>query len=221
MTILFNFASRSRPDRFFETLDNIIRNCYSLDFFIVCKLDEDDTEMNNPTIRERIAGYQPKIIVKWGASASKIDAINRGLNDGDLPPWHILVNCSDDMRFKTQGFDNIIRKHMPDNLDAFLHFPDDYAKDRVSTCSIVGWSYYQRDMHVYWHGYYSMWSDDEETYKAKARGCYIYVPNAMEIEHLHYTNDRKAVKDKLYWRNDTYNADMAIFEQRKARGFDL
>jgi hypothetical protein len=49
----------------------------------------------------------------------------------------------------------------------------------------------------------------------------VLVPDAMQIEHLHYTNNRKAVKDELYWRNDTYNKDKEIFEQRKARGFDL
>jgi hypothetical protein len=52
------------------------------------------------------------------------------------------------------------------------------------------------------------------------RGKYILVPG-IQIEHLHYTNDRKAVKDELYWRNDTYNKDKVIYEQRKARGFDL
>lgn len=220
MTILFNFASRSRPDKFFETLDNIVRNCASNDYFIVCKLDEDDTTMTDAYVRRKLLTYS-KVIVKWGASTSKIHAINRDLNDGDLPPWHILANCSDDMRFRTHGFDDIIRKHMPENLDAFLHFPDDYAKERVCTCSIIGYRYYQRDMHVFWPGYYSMWSDDEETDKAKARGCYVYIPNAMEIDHLHYTNMGKAGKDALYRRNDTYLQDKKIYEERKARNFDL
>jgi hypothetical protein len=64
-----------------------------------------------------------------------------------------------------------------------------------------------------------MWCDDEATEVAKLRACYIEVPG--EIEHLHYTNGSKAKKDELYWRNDTYNTDKAVFEQRKARGFDL
>lgn len=220
MTILFNFASRSRPDKFFETLDNIVQNCSGNDYFIVCKLDEDDATMTDAYVRRKLLTY-PKVIIKWGTSTSKIHAINRDLNDGDLPKWSILVNVSDDMRFKTYGFDDIIRKHMPDSLDALLHFPDDYAKERVCTCSIIGYTYYQRDMNVYWPGYFSMWSDDEETDKAKARGCYVYIPDAMEIDHLHYTNMGKAGKDALYRRNDTYLADKKIYEERKARGFDL
>lgn len=219
MTILFNFASRSRPDKFFETLDNIVANCVSNDYFIVCKLDEDDATMTDAYVRRRLLTY-PKIIVKWGISESKIHAINRSLHDGDLPTWSILINMSDDMRFRTYGFDDIIRKHMPANLDSFCHCPDDYAQDRVCTASIIGYRYYQRDMYVYHPDYYSMWCDDEATEVAKARGCYVIVPG-IQLEHLHYTNMGKAPKDALYRRNDTYLADKKIYEERKARNFDL
>lgn len=222
MTILFNFASRSRPDQFFQTLDNLIVNCASTNYFIVAKLDDDDMAMNDPLIRQKIADNYPMVIVKWGASESKIHAINRDINDVGLPHWDILVNVSDDMRFKTYGFDDIIRKHMPESLDALLHFPDDYAKERVCTCAIIGYRYYQRDMYVYRPNcYYSMFCDDEQTDVSKIRSCYIFVPDAIEIEHLHYTNMGKASKDALYRRNDTYLADKRIYEERKARNFDL
>lgn len=216
MTICYSFASRQRPQRFFDTLDNIISMSASKNYYIIAKLDEDDATMNDPLIKEKLLNY-PQVIVKWGTSTSKIHAINRDLED--IPDWAILICASDDMRFRTYGFDDIIRKAMPENLDAFLHMRDDYAKDRVCTVSIIGKRYYQRDGYIYHPDYYSMWCDDEATAVAKARGCYIDVPG--EIEHLHYTNNRKATKDELYWRNDTYNADKAIFEQRKARGFDL
>lgn len=219
MTILFNFASRSRPDKFFETLDNIVQNCASNDYFIVCKLDEDDAIMTDAYVRRRLLTY-PKIVVKWGVSTSKIHAINRDLNDGDLSTWSILINMSDDMKWGTFGFDDIIRQHMPVNLDGFLHVPDDYAQDRVCTTSIIGYRYYQRDMYVYHPDYYSMWCDDEATEIAKARGCYAMVAG-IQLEHLHYTNMGKAGKDALYRRNDTYLADKKIYEERKARGFDL
>lgn len=219
MTILFNFASRSRPDKFFETLDNIIVNCASNDYFIVCKLDEDDTTMMDAYVRRKLLTY-PKIVVKWGASTSKIHAINRDLNNGDLPTWSILVNMSDDMKWGTFGFDNIIRQHMPANLDGFLHVPDDFAGDRVCTTSIIGYRYYQRDMYVYNPAYYSMWCDNEAHEVAVARSCYIKVPG-IRLDHLHYTNAGKASKDALYRRNDTYLADKRIYEERKAINFNL
>lgn len=220
MTICHNFASRSRPTQFFQTLDNIVLHSANPDYFIVAKLDEDDITMNDPLIKQRLLSY-PMVIVKWGHSESKIHAINRGINDSDLPKWDILINMSDDMRWGTYGFDDIIRQHMPVNLDGFLHAPDDYAKDKVCTTSIIGYRYYQRDMRVYNPAYYSMWCDDEATDVAKARGCYIFVPAGIQLDHLHYTNLGKAPKDALYRRNDTYLADKRIYDERKARNFDL
>jgi adenine deaminase len=217
MTICYSFASRSRPTRFFETLDNIIQMSAQQNYFIVAKLDTDDTAMNNDAIKARIDSY-PGVLVRWGTSKSKIHAINRDLED--LPHWDVMVCLSDDMRFRTHGFDDLIRQHMPGDLDGFIHLQDDYAKDRVATVSILGRKYYGRDNAIYNDAYFSMWCDDEETEKAKIRGKYILVPGT-HIEHLHYTNNRKAVKDELYWRNDTYNADKAIFEQRKAMNFGL
>jgi hypothetical protein len=216
MTICYSFASRSRPQRFFQTLDNIIAMSASNDYFIVAKLDDDDMTMNDPLVKEKLLSY-PMVIVKWGTSKSKIHAINRDLEGFK---YDILICASDDMRFRTIGFDDIIRKNMPASLDAFIHCPDDYAKERVCTVSIMGKRYYQRDGYIYHEDYFSMWCDDEATEVAKARGCYVWLPE-VAIEHLHYTNDRKAVKDELYWRNDTYNKDKVIYEQRKARGFDL
>lgn len=218
MTICYSFASRQRPERFFEALDNIVlMSNHDTDFFVVAKLDTDDETMNNEEVKARITLYYPWVIVKWGSSTSKIHAINRDLTD--IPHWDILICMSDDMRFGTLGFHDIIRKVMPINLDGFIHCPDDYAKDRVCTVSIIGYRYYLRDMYIYWPGYFSMWSDDEATDVAKGRGCYIMCRD-VQIEHLHYTNKSKAKKDELYWRNDTYNADKEIYEERKARNFD-
>lgn len=218
MTICYSFASRSRPQRFFDTLDNIIAMSASNDYFIVAKLDDDDMTMNDPLIKERLLSY-PMVIVKWGTSKSKIHAINRDLDN--LPHWDIMVCLSDDMRMRTHGFDTLIRQHMPTDLDGYVHLMDDYAKDRVCTVDIKGRIYFERRCRkIYVCDYYSMWADDEETEVAKILGKYILVPG-IHIEHLHYTNERKAVKDELYWRNDTYNKDKVIFEQRKARGFDL
>ncbi len=218
MTICYSFASRSRPGRFFETLDNIIQMSASKNFYIIAKLDVDDPTMNNMQVISRLDDNYPMVIQKWGTSQSKIHAINRSLDD--IPDFAILICASDDMRFRTYGFDDMIRKAMPESLDALIHCPDDYAKDRVCTLAVMGRTYYQRDGFIYRDCYYSMFCDDEQTEVAKARGCYIYLPE-VNLEHLHYTNERKAVKDELYWRNDTYNKDKVIYEQRKARNFDL
>jgi adenine deaminase len=217
MTICYSYASRSRPERFFEGVENILAMSAQQDHFIIAKLDTDDVLMSNEAIRARLASY-PSLIVRWGQSRSKIHAINRDLDN--LPHWDIMICMSDDMRFTTKGYDDLVRKHMPADLDGYIHLMDDYAKDRVATVDIKGRAYYERDNYIYNEAYYSMWCDDENTAIAKARGKYILIPG-IHVEHLHYTNKAKARKDNLYWRNDTYNKDKQIFEQRKAINFGL
>lgn len=217
MIICYSYASRQRPERFFEGLDNIVAMSASPDYFIVVKLDDDDTTMNNDEVKARIATQYPMVQIKWGSSTSKIHAINR-----DLPAdgWEIMICMSDDMRFLTYGFDDFIRAAMPDNLDGFIHCFDDYAKHKVCTVSILGRTYYERDGVIYQPCYYSMWSDNEATEVSIIRGCYIQV-REVKIEHLHYTNNAKAKKDPLYWRNDTYNQDKAIYLERQAKNFGI
>lgn len=217
MTICYSYASRSRPERFFQGVENILSMSAQQDHFIVAKLDTDDHAMNNPAIRSRLDSY-PCIIQRWGLSKSKIHAINRDLDN--LPHWDIMICMSDDMRFTTKGYDDLIREYMPADLDGFVHLQDDYAKERVATVDIRGRAYYERDNYIYNDAYYSMWCDDENTAVAKLRDKYILIPG-IHVEHLHYTNNAKARKDSLYWRNDTYNKDRQIFEQRKAMNFGL
>ena len=84
--ILFKYASRSRAIKFFSGLDNILQNLSDLEnFCILASLDVDDITMNNPTtinkLTDYVRKYPEKIIVKFGYSQSKIDAINRDVND--------------------------------------------------------------------------------------------------------------------------------------------
>src|SRR5574343_650784 len=103
--ILFKFASRSRPDRFFKTLDSIYSNMVRDEFHVSCTLDTDDQAMNNEEIKSKIEKYQ-NISVEWGLSKSKIDAINRSMPNVE---WDVLVNISDDMRICFYGFDEVLR----------------------------------------------------------------------------------------------------------------
>lgn len=224
MRILYNFASRERPEKFFQALDNIDALSIDKEYSVRAKLDYDDGTMyNNQTLR-RLSNYM-NMYVSWGASKSKVDAINRGIQDIG---WDIMVVMSDDMRFTAYGFDETIKNQFrKSGLDSFLHFPDSYAdyqarrygSDRVCTMSIIGSTYYQRFGYVYHPDYYSLWCDNEATEVAKRLGKYVPV-NFEIFVHEHYSPGL-AVKDKLYWRNDTYNKDKEIFEARKAKNFDL
>ena len=114
--ILFKYASRSRNEKFFDGLDNILNNLNDLNnFCILCSLDADDETMNNQQSIKRITEYVKKypanIVVKFGKSKNKIDAINRDVNDfKERFNFDILVNFSDDMQFIVQSFDKTIRE---------------------------------------------------------------------------------------------------------------
>lgn len=207
-TILYNFASRSRPEQFWRTIDSIMQ-VESGPYLILAKVDVDDEAMTADAKRIQ---KTPTIFCAWGASSNKIAAINR-----DIPAvgWDILVNISDDMVL-ARGFSELVREHC--GADTFLHLPDQYASDKLCTLSIIGREYYLRDGYVYNPAYYSLWADNEAQEVAQRRGCYKLINLPGYIQHLHYSNGG-AGKDALYRRNDTYQADKVIFEKRKEAGF--
>jgi hypothetical protein len=207
--ILYNLASRSRPDRFWAAVENIAQVEHG-SYLILAKLDRDDASMMTEEQRLKML-RQPFLRVEMGEGVSKIVAINRNI---PLEGWDVLVNMSDDMQLMS-GFSDLVRAAC--GPDDFLHLPDSYAKLRVCTLSILGCDYYRRDGYVYNPAYYSMWCDDEATEVAKSRGRYKLGPEGY-VSHLHYSNGR-AVKDELYWRNDTYNADKEIYLRRKGEGW--
>jgi hypothetical protein len=156
--ILFKYASRSRTQKFFEGLDNILANLGDLNnFCILVSLDSDDETMNNQNtiqrLTEYVKKYPNKIVIKFGLSKSKIDAINRDINEfKERFDFDILVNFSDDMQFIKHSFDEVIRQEFsfsfPD-LDGNIYFDDGFTADRLSTMSIIGRKYYDKYNYIY------------------------------------------------------------------------
>lgn len=224
MNILFKYASRSRPARFFEGLHNIIDLINNKDEYkIWCVLDQDDPTIDEDfrnTIQANGERFQ-HVIFDYGKSSSKIDAINRPLSAG--LQYDILVNFSDDMRFTVTGFDQLIREHMacqfPD-LDGVLHYPDQDAGSAVPTMYIAGRPYVERDGYIYHSSYESLWCDNEAMIVAKMRGKYHYCGVGM-INHLHpaYGHvlwDEQYLRQQALWNKDSDN-----FIERLHRKFDL
>lgn len=218
--ILFNCASRGRINQLFSLLDNIKTWVDDKDNYFVClKVDLDDVKTNRIQ-HKQILESQPKVIVRWGTSTSKIHAINRSLED--LPHWDIICTASDDQLFTARGFDNIIRNNIEEGKH-FYHYPEPFSANRVSVMNITTREYYERRGWVYCPEYYSLFCDEDETECAKMLGVYKLCEEQI-FEHYHYSTNiqrLKVPKDPLYIRNDTYRADEKIFKERKARNFDL
>lgn len=221
MKILFKFPSRSRPERFFKTLDNLHSMIVDKDnYHIACTLDEDDYTMNNQEVLARIHGYAHTTAM-WGRSKSKIDAFNRDILEID--GWDIVVAVSDDMHFTVLGFDNLIREGFKSNapdLDALLHYPDQDAKHIIPVLYIAGRKYFNRDLFIYNPIYESLFCDNESMEVALLRKRYFFmglrILNHLNPAYGHLPRDAQFDKQQGLWGKDE-----RTYHIRKANNFGL
>lgn len=225
--ILFKFATRSRADKFFEGLDNILEKVTDKkNFCILVSADADDIVMNNKETIEKLKGYLVRfpenLIIKFGSSQNKIDAINRDVNEiKDRFKFDILINFSDDMRFIVDGFDNIIREKFnsvfPDT-NGNVFFNDGFVRDAISTMSIIGRMYYDRFNYIYHPSYKSLWCDNEYTEVAKKENKIQYYDEVL-YKHFHPSNVGGFIDEQLRHTESFSKEDFANYEKRKLNNF--
>lgn len=225
--ILFKYASRSRNEKFFEGLDNILNNLNDLNnFCILCSLDADDETMNNQQSIKRITEYVKKypanIVIKFGKSKNKIDAINRDVNEfKERFDFDILVNFSDDMQFIVNSFDKIIRDKFYiayPNLDGNIYFNDGFVGDAISTMSIIGRKYYDKFNYIYHPSYHSLWCDNEYTMVAKTEKKIVYFDEKIYI-HNHPANIGGFIDSQLIKTESFNEIDRENFNKRLTNNF--
>jgi len=225
--ILFKYASRSRNEKFFDGLDNILSNLNDLNnFCILCSLDADDETMNNQQSIKRITEYVKKypanIVVKFGKSKNKIDAINRDVNEfKERFDFDILVNFSDDMQFIVQSFDKTIREKFYiayPNLDGNIYFNDGFVGDAISTMSIIGRKYYDKFNYIYHPSYNSLWCDNEYTMVAKTEKKIVYFDEKIYI-HNHPANVGGFIDTQLMKTESFNEIDRENFNKRLTNNF--
>ena len=217
MKILFKYTTRSRRSNFLRGIDSIVNNLHDNEnYHILISVDKDDASMFPLPVLDCKHTY----VV--GESKSKVDAINRDINEYSLfEDWDILVNMSDDVVFIEKGFDTKIRfmfeGESERDLNQVLHFPDGNRNDLL-TVSIMGREYYNRDNYIYNPEYKSLYCDNEAMEVAKQRGCYNFVDKQI-FEHLHPAYG-KAIFDVQYAKTESYGSlDCQTFIRRQANGF--
>lgn len=229
MKILFKLTTRSRPQLAIRAIESIFSNitarCYvDLNFLIYVTLDSDENENekeNNMIIRNKYKFrfnhvVQPRTAKETG---TKISAINRDLEDIKELEWDVLVNVSDDQVFIKKAFDEEILNAFGTNLDQFIHFPDGNQKD-LSTMSIIGRDYFNRDGYIYNPEYVSVYCDNEAQDVAKLRGCYKFVD--IEIAHHLHPAWGKGGNDEQYKKTEhpiVYEQDRQTYERRMRNNF--
>ncbi len=181
--ILYKFASRSRPGKFFACVENIMSLSKHDNYVIFCTFDIDDETMFNGEIIQRLNKLKEtrKLVYHFGKSLNKINAINRDLSiAGD---FDILCNHSDDMWFIKEGFDLDILAAF-DNYDGLVHFPDQQQK-RLITYAMMSKKYFDGDGYIYNPEFESVFADNFQQDQAKRRGMYKLVDIPI-LEHRHH-----------------------------------
>ncbi len=200
--ILVKFATRGRPQRFFDGMESIYSLCSQPDHIrVLITADLDDPLMNNNEVKERICQYKNAHII-YGVSQNKIHACNR---DFDIMPeewmdWDIVANFSDDMRWTIFGWDDLIRtdfNQISPDFSHFIAYLDPDTKGALSTLFISGRAWYDMFGWIYDARYFkSLFCDNLVEDCAKRLGKYHYTGYSI-YKHLNPSYGHLP-KDEMY-----------------------
>lgn len=211
-TILFNFASRTRPHKFNALVDYIYANCQQ-PFTILAKIDDDDPTRDQYDLS--------RVWVAPGFSTSKIHAINRSIPDSG---WDILVDISDDFVFTRGDFDMLIRHHCgPGDV---LHFPEKFAEgevvkgvnESIIIMAIMGIDYYKKFGYIFHPDYKSLFCDNELTHVSQREGAYKRIEEVV-FYHAHPAAGYGKADRQTMITEAFYKQDQRTFNKRKERLF--
>lgn len=206
MKILYKLASRSRPDKMFSVIENILSMSFTNNYMILVSMDIDDPSVANNEVNTRLKSYGSKVFPVYGFSESKIYAINRDICF--FNSWDVLVNISDDQAFTVFNFDVEIKKAFH-NFDGLVHFLDK-NNPAVCTLSMISRDYYDEDGFVYHPRFKSVYADNFQQELAKKRGAYKFVNKEIFI-HNHYRWGLSK-EDDLYKKNESN--DMYLYDRK-------
>lgn len=221
--ILVKFATRSRPIKFLNCIENYRSFSTHNNYEIRVTADTDDPSMNTNEIRDLMKRY-PQVNLIYGTSTDKVNAINRDLSTED--EFDILINTSDDMWFVKPGFDTIVVNAMNDtfpDFDGVLHFNDgNKYGSKLMTMSIMGKKYFDRFGYIYFPGYKNVYCDNEAMDVAKILGKYKYFPDIL-FNHNHPMWglgkwDEQYIKTE---NPENYKVDGETYKIRKSNKFYL
>lgn len=203
--ILMKVTSRQRPVELIKCIKAYVDLASNKnDMIWLFSFDFDDKNYQDSRFIELICKTVGlNSVITFGMSNNKIHAINRDVNDFEKR-WDILLNISDDQLPITKGYDEIIRKTMPADLDCSLWFNDGH-QNRINTQEILGRNYYNIDKFIYDPRFKSFFCDNLSTAIATKRGAIIKSEKCI-IKHFHpqWEKSSHMVEDELYKKNNKY-----------------
>jgi len=217
LKLLIKFPTRSRPEKFFNTLDRYysLLTTESVEFIVSC--DSDDYSMNNPDVISKMKNYK-NLSFFFDNNKSKVEACNANISGKE---FDIILLASDDMIPEIKGYDEIIKKVMfkyfPD-MDGVLWFNDGFQQMNLNTLSILGKTYYDRFGYIYNPAYKSLYCDKEFTIVSRNLKKVIYIQDCI-IRHKQHSIIKEK-PDDLYIKNDSLESDDSkVFDIRALNNF--
>lgn len=213
------FPTKARPAKFFTVLRKYQQMKRSDDTRFVVTIDEVDTTMNNKTILDTLAMFG-NVTVQVMKGIGKIAACNYGV-DKHIQDGDVLLLASDDMIPQQAGYDSRILqdfdKWFPDG-DGVIHYYDGHT--RLNTMCCMGKLYFDRFGYIYNPAYKSLFCDNEFMEVASLLNRQVFIRETI-IRHEHYSNGHGRPDRLMMYNERFYQQDMATFNERKAKGFDL
>lgn len=220
MKILYNFASRSRPEKLIKVVENIINLSRHDNYAIIVTLDVDDPTVAKREFNDRLKSYR-NVFPIYQFSKSKVDAINK--NVWIIDDWDIVINVSDDILFVKEGFDveiiNDFRQYFTD-LDGCIHYPDGVTQKKLMTMNIFGRKYFDRFGYIYHPDYINLWCDNESMEVAKILSKYVYIEKDL-FRHLHPAWGLADTDKQYKYAESTYHIDWETFKKRQFINFGI
>jgi hypothetical protein len=225
--ILVKYASRGRPERFLDGLENIYATCSQAEQLrVLVTADIDDSTMCNEEMRDKIESFQNCKVI-YGTSKNKIDAINRdlGILPTEFEDWKILVNFSDDMRWTCNGWDNIVIgnfvQYSPD-YSKYMAYLDPDTKGVLSTLFIAGKKWVDTFGFIYDPKFVSLFCDNLVEDCAKKLGKYYYVPYSIYQHFNSAYNYKDFPADKMFIEQQKigWDVDQKTYHKIQTEGLD-
>ena len=194
--------------------------------YVLITAGEDDPEMNNPQMIERVKQYKNAFLI-FGENSSKTQATNRDMDikDREWCDWQILINTADDQRFIVPGFDDVIRQtmsHVFPECDGFLHLFEPDAGAALPVLYCAGRPFFETFGFIAHPQYKSLFWDNYYFEAAKIMCKYHYVGTHL-FNHLcpaygHHNKPRDAMfdRDQALW-----GYDENVYHKHRSRNFDL
>lgn len=217
MSIVVVMPTRGRPEAASKTMQSFLDTAARVDTSLVIAVDSDDpTLMDYRFIGPRpvpytvnmmtLQPYETGNLVK--ATNSAVDRIMRSAEPGD-----IIANIGDDHRFRTHGWDKIIRDAL---VKPGIAYGDDlFQRENLPTAPFISYEVIKALGYYAEPGLKHMYIDNVWKDIGRGIGNLVYLPEVV-IEHVHPQAPNR--KNAAPWDDQylSYNNDQFKNEEQQA-----